>query len=48
MGLGDQVQPDYLRQLASSDEDYRHCDTSIELQGTFINLATEIETQGTS
>ena len=48
VGLGDQVQPDYLRQLASSDEDYRHCDTSIELQGTFINLATEIETQGTS
>jgi len=43
VGLGSQVQPDYLRTLASSDEDYRHCETSVELRGTFINLATELE-----
>jgi molecular chaperone DnaK len=42
VGLGPQVHPDYLRTLASSDEDYRHCETSIELRGTFINLATEL------
>jgi molecular chaperone DnaK len=45
VGLGAQVQPDYLRALASSDEDYRHCETSVELRGTFINLATELEPQ---
>jgi Mg-chelatase subunit ChlD len=45
VGLGDQAQPEYLRELASSDDDYKHCDTSLELQGTFINLATELESK---
>ena len=45
VGLGSEVQPAYLRTLASSDDDYRHCETSVELRGTFINLATELEPQ---
>ena len=45
VGLGDQARPEYRRELASSDDDYKHCDTSLELQGTFINLATELESQ---
>jgi hypothetical protein len=36
------VRPDYLRGLASRAEDYHYCNESVELQGTFINLATEL------
>lgn len=43
IGVGNQVRPDYLRSLASRPEDYHFCNESIELQGTFINLATELE-----
>ena len=42
VGVGRQVQQDYLRGLCSSPSDYHHCDQSIELEGTFINLATEL------
>jgi len=42
VGVGRQVQQDYLRNLCSSADDYHHCDQSIELEGTFINLATEL------
>jgi molecular chaperone DnaK len=42
IGVGPQVRPDYLRGLASRPEDYHFCNESVELQGTFINLATEL------
>ena len=42
VGVGAQVHPDFLRSLASRVEDYHFCNESIELQGTFINLATEL------
>ena len=42
VGVGRQVQQEYLRGLCSSPSDYHHCDQSIELEGTFINLATEL------
>ncbi len=42
IGVGAQVRPDYLRGLASRPEDYHFCNESVELQGTFINLATEL------
>jgi molecular chaperone DnaK len=42
IGVGQQVRPDFLRGLASRPEDYHFCSESIELQGTFINLATEL------
>ncbi len=42
VGVGRQVQQDYLRGLCSSSSDYHHCDQSIDLEGTFINLATEL------
>lgn len=42
IGVGAQVRPDFLRGLASRPEDYHYCNESIELQGTFINLATEL------
>ena len=41
VGVGPQVQPEYLKSLASSPADYHFCSDSVELQGTFINLATE-------
>jgi Mg-chelatase subunit ChlD len=43
IGVGRQVQPDFLTGLASRAEDYHFCSESVELQGTFINLATELE-----
>jgi molecular chaperone DnaK (HSP70)/uncharacterized protein YegL len=42
VGVGRQVQQEYLRSLCSTPGDYHHCDQSIELEGTFINLATEL------
>ncbi|MDP2313014.1 MAG: Hsp70 family protein [Pseudomonadota bacterium] len=42
IGVGAQVRPDFLRTLASRPEDYHFCNESVELQGTFINLATEL------
>ncbi|TVQ89611.1 MAG: VWA domain-containing protein [Deltaproteobacteria bacterium] len=42
IGVGDQVDQDYLRSLASQPDDYHFCSESLELQGTFINLATEL------
>ncbi len=42
IGVGQQVRPDFLRGLASRPEDYHFCSESVELQGTFINLATEL------
>ena len=42
IGVGSQVQQDFLRSLASQPGDYHFCSESIELRGTFINLATEL------
>jgi Mg-chelatase subunit ChlD len=42
IGVGDQVKPDFLRSLASKPEDFHFCNESVELKGTFINLATEL------
>ncbi|MCB9743040.1 MAG: Hsp70 family protein [Alphaproteobacteria bacterium] len=42
IGVGSLVQQDYLRSLASRPADYHFCNESVELEGTFINLATEL------
>jgi len=42
VGVGAQVRPDFLRSIASRPEDYHYCNESVELRGTFINLATEL------
>jgi molecular chaperone DnaK len=42
VGVGPKVEQDYLRSLCSGTSDYHHCNNSIELEGTFINLATEL------
>ena len=42
VGVGPQVQQTYLQSLASSKSDVHFCSDSVELQGTFINLATEL------
>lgn len=42
IGVGRQVQQDFLTSLCSNPSDYHHCHESIELEGTFINLATEL------
>ena len=42
IGVGDQVQRDFLESLASRPTDFHFCGESLELEGTFINLATEL------
>ena len=42
IGVGRQVKRDFLASLSSNPSDYHHCDESIELEGTFINLATQL------
>ena len=42
IGVGAQVQQDFLRSLASRPKDFHFCNESVELEGTFINLATEL------
>ena len=42
VGVGKQVQREFLETLCSRPRDYHHCNESIELEGTFINLATEL------
>ena len=42
VGVGSHVQPEYLSALASTPNDYHHCKANIELEETFINLATEL------
>ena len=44
IGVGDQVEGAFLSQLASGPSDYHFCNDSIDLAGTFINLATELAT----
>ena len=40
--VGNQVQRDFLSGLASGPTDFHFCNESLELEGTFINLATEL------
>jgi molecular chaperone DnaK (HSP70)/uncharacterized protein YegL len=42
IGVGRQVHQSYLQSICSTSADYHHCDQSVELEGTFINLATEL------
>ena len=42
IGVGPQVEQGFLRGLASRPQDYYFCSESVELEGTFINLATEL------
>ncbi len=42
IGVGDQVEQRFLQGLASRPEDYHFCGESLELEGTFINLATQL------
>ncbi|MBN2799622.1 MAG: Hsp70 family protein [Deltaproteobacteria bacterium] len=42
VGVGSLVQQDFLRSLASRPADYHFCGESLELEGTFINLATQL------
>jgi uncharacterized protein YegL len=42
IGVGRKVRRDFLTSLCSNASDYHHCEDSIELEGTFINLATEL------
>jgi molecular chaperone DnaK len=42
IGVGAQVRPEFLKNIASRPEDYHFCNESVDLQGTFINLATEL------
>jgi uncharacterized protein YegL len=42
IGVGRQVQQEFLRSLCTHPSDYHHCNESVELEGTFINLATQL------
>ena len=42
IGVGPMVQQAFLRSIASRPTDYHFCNESVELEGTFINLATEL------
>ena len=42
IGVGDQVQQEFLRSLASQPNDFHFCGESLQLEGTFINLATQL------
>jgi molecular chaperone DnaK (HSP70)/uncharacterized protein YegL len=42
IGVGDQVKHEFLRNLASQPSDYHFCGESLDLEGTFINLATQL------
>jgi Mg-chelatase subunit ChlD len=42
IGVGNQVKRDFLASLSSNPTDYHHCHESVDLEGTFINLATQL------
>jgi molecular chaperone DnaK (HSP70) len=42
VGVGEEVKQDFLRSLASQASDFHFCGESLQLEGTFINLATEL------
>jgi Mg-chelatase subunit ChlD len=45
VGVGSQVQRDFLSSLASGPKDFHYCNEALELEGTFINLATELSSR---
>ncbi len=46
IGVGQSVDRDFLRQLASAPEDYHFVNESFELEEAFVNIATELGTGG--
>jgi Ca-activated chloride channel family protein len=42
IGVGREVSQDFLRSLASQPSDFHFCGQFVELEGTFINLATTL------
>ncbi|MEZ4323155.1 MAG: Hsp70 family protein, partial [Myxococcota bacterium] len=42
IGVGSEVEQDFLASLASGPQDYHFCNEALELEGTFINLATQL------
>jgi len=42
IGVGSEVHQDFLSSLASGPNDYHFCNEALELEGTFINLATQL------
>ncbi|MBT3219379.1 MAG: Hsp70 family protein [Proteobacteria bacterium] len=46
IGVGAEVDQNFLASLASGAQDYHFCSESLELTGTFINLATQLAETG--
>ncbi|MCB9778356.1 MAG: Hsp70 family protein [Alphaproteobacteria bacterium] len=46
IGVGRQVHQDFLQSLCSRAGDFHYVDQSVELEGAFINLATELSDDG--
>ena len=42
IGVGNEINFAFLKQLASAPEDYHFVNESFELESTFINIATEL------
>ncbi|MCB9669325.1 MAG: Hsp70 family protein [Alphaproteobacteria bacterium] len=42
IGVGSEVDKDFLASLASGPSDFHFCNEALELEGTFINLATQL------
>ena len=42
VGVGQQVDQDFLSSMASSPSDFHFCSGSFELEGTFLNVATQL------
>ncbi len=42
IGVGPEVEQEFLRSMASGPNDYHFCNEALELEGTFINLATQL------
>jgi molecular chaperone DnaK (HSP70)/uncharacterized protein YegL len=42
IGVGAEVDKDFLSSLASGPSDFHFCNEALELEGTFINLATQL------
>ncbi len=42
IGVGAEVQQEFLSSMASGPTDYHFCNEALELEGTFINLATQL------
>lgn len=45
VGVGDKVDQGFLKSMASTPADFHYCNDSIELEGTFLNVATLLAAQ---